>query len=127
MAVVPGPFASLRTGTLICTQFKSCTVTVFWLRDKLYRDTAPVSANNYVTGDKFAAPIKLVPRQPYNPQDLYPDGKKCAIPSFGRRSFSEGEPCTVTAFRLKYRDSARCLRRVTQPPHNAGPLAVTNH
>ena len=33
-------------------------------------------------------------------------------------------PCTVTAFWLKYRDPARCLRRVTQPPHIAGPLAV---
>ena len=32
-------------------------------------------------------------------------------------------PCTVTAFWLKYRDSAQCLRRVTQPPHIAGPLA----
>ena len=34
----------------------------FWLRDKLYRDTAPVPATNFVTGDKFAAPIKLMPR-----------------------------------------------------------------
>jgi hypothetical protein len=32
-------------------------------------------------------------------------------------------PCTVTASWLKYQDSARCLRRVTQPPHIAGPLA----
>ena len=31
-------------------------------------------------------------------------------------------PCTVTAFWLKNQDSARCLRRVTQPPHIAGPL-----
>jgi len=31
-------------------------------------------------------------------------------------------PCTVTAFWLKYQDSARMLRRVTQPPHIAGPL-----
>ena len=33
-------------------------------------------------------------------------------------------PCTVTAFWLKYQDPARCLRRVTQPPHIAGPLVV---
>ena len=26
-------------------QLKSCTVTDFWLRDKLYRDTAPVPTN----------------------------------------------------------------------------------
>ena len=30
----------------------------------------------------------------------------------------------MTAYRLKYQDSARCLRRVTQPPHIAGPLAT---
>jgi len=28
----------------------------------------------------------------------------------------------VTAFWLKYQDPARMLRRVTQPPHIAGPL-----
>jgi hypothetical protein len=28
----------------------------------LYRDTAPVPAIKFVTGDKFSAPIKLVPR-----------------------------------------------------------------
>jgi len=33
-------------------------------------------------------------------------------------------PCTVTAFWLKYRDRDRMLRRVTQPPHIAGPLYV---
>ena len=33
-------------------------------------------------------------------------------------------PCTVTAYRLKYQDPARMLRRVTQPPHIAGPLGV---
>jgi len=31
-------------------------------------------------------------------------------------------PCTVTAFWLKYQDPDRCSRRVTQPPHIAGPL-----
>ena len=33
-------------------------------------------------------------------------------------------PCTVTTFWLKYQDSALMLRRVTQPPHIAGPLVV---
>ena len=33
---------SLHPDTRICTQLKSCTVTNFWLRDNLYRDTAPV-------------------------------------------------------------------------------------
>jgi len=34
-------------------------------------------------------------------------------------------PCTVIRqlAELKYLDSARMLRRVTQPPHIAGPLA----
>src|SRR4030042_1929456 len=31
---------------------------------------------------------------------------------------------TLTAFWLKNRDSARCCRRVTQPPHIAGPLGA---
>jgi hypothetical protein len=39
-----------------------CTVITYWLRSTLYRDTAPVFANKFVTGDKFAAPIKLVPQ-----------------------------------------------------------------
>jgi hypothetical protein len=30
----------------------------------------------------------------------------------------------VTAFWLKYQDRDRCLRRVTQPPHIAGPLGL---
>ena len=46
----------------ICLQYKSCTVINFWLKDSMYRDTAPVPANNFVNGDKFEAPIKLVPR-----------------------------------------------------------------
>jgi hypothetical protein len=33
-------------------------------------------------------------------------------------------PCTVTVLWLKYQDRDRMLRRVTQPPHIAGPLAV---
>ena len=34
-------------------------LTVFWLRSALYRDTAPVPATSFVTGDKLTAPIKL--------------------------------------------------------------------
>jgi hypothetical protein len=44
---------------------------------------------------------------------LYPDGKNHAIPSLHRDSF------------VAYRDSfVVVLRRVTQPPHIAGPLGV---
>jgi hypothetical protein len=47
--------------------------------------------------------------------------KTRAIPSLptGRQA------CIVTAFWLKYLDPARMLRRVTQPPHIAGPLALS--
>ncbi len=55
-------YTLLNPDTLICPQFKSCTLTNFWLRDNLYRDTALVAAPNFVPGDRFAAPIKLVPR-----------------------------------------------------------------
>ena len=55
----------LNLDSRICPQLKSYTLTIFRLRDNLYRDTAPVPATNFVTGDKFVAPIKLVtqPRQ----------------------------------------------------------------
>ena len=60
--------AGLRAGTLICTQYKSCTVTDFWLRDNLYRDsrlrrdtTASVPTIKIPYRDSFPAPIKLVP------------------------------------------------------------------
>ena len=36
-------------------------------------------------------------------------------------------PCTVTALWLKYQDPARCCRRVTQPPHIAGPLVASRN
>jgi hypothetical protein len=64
-----------------------CIVITYWLRSTLYRDTAPVPASNFVTGDKFAAPISLVTRHSYTSQNLYLDGKKCAIPSLHRDSF----------------------------------------
>jgi len=33
-------------------------------------------------------------------------------------------PCTGTAYWLKFMDTARMLRQVTQPPHIAGPLGI---
>jgi hypothetical protein len=60
------PDTHLRSASVgkarICLQFKSCTLTNFWLRDSLYRDTAPVPTIKFVIGDKFAAPIILVTR-----------------------------------------------------------------
>jgi hypothetical protein len=104
----------LHPDTRICTQLKPCTLTNFWLRDNLYRDTAPVPAINFVTGDKFAAPITIVPRH-----------TQCSIKFCTRTAKSAPyPPCTVTTSWLKYQDPARMLRRVTQPPHIAGPLCV---
>ena len=51
---------------------------------------------------------------------LYLDGKKCAIPSLHRDSI-------LAPPEAGYQDSARMLRRVTQPPHIAGPLAATDN
>ncbi len=95
------PDTHLRSASVgkarIYPQLKSCTVINYCLRDSLYRDTAPVPATYFVTGDKFAAPIKLVPRHSYRSSSLYPDGKKCAIPSLHRDSFlaKVPGPCPV--------------------------------
>jgi hypothetical protein len=69
------------------SQSNFCTLTNYWLRDKLYRDTAPVPATNFVTGDKFAASIKLVgdTRSPH--KNLYLDAKNRATPSLHRDNF----------------------------------------
>jgi hypothetical protein len=104
----------MHPDTRICTQLKSCTVINFWLRDNLYRDTAPVPSARFVTGDKFVAPRQFVPRSRQNAIKFVPRRQK-HVPY---------PPCTGTVSRLKYQDSARMLRRVTQPPHIAGPLVV---
>ena len=146
--MVVAPALRSTQGALICPQLNSCIVTDFRLRDSLYHDTAQVPATNFVTVDKFAAPIKIVPRsrqhsikfvpwpsfaqglrQGFGPQRASEgeDGKNTCHTLITHRSFSEGGPCTVTlryaqGFWLKYQDPARCCRRVTQPPHIAVPL-----
>jgi hypothetical protein len=96
-----------------CPQFKACTVTNLWLRYSLYRDTAPVLATSFVTGDNFAAPIKLVPRSGSNSQTFQYKCKTYAILSLHR-------DCSLA----KVTGSARCLRRVTQPSFIAVPLCA---
>jgi len=71
--LVVAPALRSAQGARICTQFKSCTLTNFWLRDSLYpmtfaalsqglqRDTAPVPPTYILYRDSFPAPIKLVP------------------------------------------------------------------
>ncbi len=43
-------------------QFNSCNWINYWLRDRLHPDAAQVHAQKFVMGDKFIAPINLVPR-----------------------------------------------------------------
>ncbi len=68
----------------------------------------------FVTGDKFAASIKLVPRSRQHVIKFVP----------GLQKHVPYPPCTGINLCLKYLDTARMLRRVTQPPHIAGPLAA---
>jgi hypothetical protein len=82
----------LTSGHARCSQFNSCTLINLWLKPTLYRDTAPVPETSFVTGDNLVAPIHLVPRHSYTSQSLYTDGKKCAIPSLHRDSFSAKVP-----------------------------------
>jgi len=70
-------------------------VIAYQLRSNLYRDRASTQNN------------------------LYHDSKKCAIPSLHRDPPAGG--AKVSARQLA---GARCLRRVTQPPHIAGPLGA---
>ena len=95
-----------------CTQLKFCTLTNFCLRDNLYRDTAPVPIYQLsVPGVNLGHLSNLYRDRACTQYNLYLDGKKHAIP-----------PCTGRNIWLKYRDPARMLRRVTQPPFIAGPL-----
>src|SRR4030042_2370712 len=53
----------------------------------LYRDRASARNKTLYTLTCYQLPINLVPRHSYSSQNLYPDGKKCAIPSLHRDSF----------------------------------------
>jgi hypothetical protein len=61
---------TLHPDTRSCSQFKPCTVINLWLRYCLYRDTALVLAISFLTGDRFLAPICLVPRNGSNSTKL---------------------------------------------------------
>ena len=106
----------MHPDTLICPQFKSCTLINFWLRDKLYRYTAQVPATKFVTGDKFAAPINLAP--PLLNKICTWMAKATPYP-----------PCTVIAFwPAKWRVLGLCpvlSSGNTTSPHIAGPLVAT--
>jgi hypothetical protein len=67
---------NLQPDTRTCPQYKSCIVTVSWLRSYLYRDTAPVPLTKILYPDSFAAPIKLVSRHAYLRLKLVPGWQK---------------------------------------------------
>jgi len=93
----------LYPDTRTCSQLKSCTMTDFWLRDSLSRDTATVPFCNicYLLTDSFHLSAMY--------RDTPVFDKTCTRMA----KTTPYSPCTVTAFWLKYQDSARCLRRVT--------------
>jgi len=66
---------------------------------------------------QFQIPCKLVTRHSYKPDNLYPDGKNCAVPVSHRDYFVA-------------KDEAQCpvLRQVTPTNFIAGPLvAIVGH
>jgi hypothetical protein len=94
------------------TQLKSCNLTRLCLRDKLYRDAAPVPFSNFIYWEKFPAVYQTCTA-------IAPAlNKTCTWMAKSTPYLS----CTGTVICLKYRDAARCLRQVTQPPFIAGPL-----
>jgi hypothetical protein len=96
---------AMHLDTRSCLQSNSCTVTNLWLRNSLYRDTALMPETSFVTGDNFLARIwHCIATRLYLTNSLQ-EGKKYAIPSLHRDSFLPKVP-----------GSARCSRRVTQPP-----------
>ena len=115
------------------------TLTNFLLLDKLYPDTAPVLPSSFVTGDKLATPINLVPgsRQhvtkfvpglqkhvPYPPfpasETMYPDSG--ILPSGRDASVNTTSPycravsCKANCTKLSvYQEFADTQARVLQP------------
>jgi len=90
----------LYPDTRICTQLKPCTMTNFWLRDSLYRDTAQVPIYQIPLPGSIPGHLATLYRDTRNAQlNLYHDGKKCAIPSLHRDHFAAKEtgPCPVLA------------------------------
>lgn len=74
----------LTPETRICKQSKSCTMTTFWLRPSLHRDTAPVSASRFCNPDLFVLPSKFLPRHSSSLSSLYTGAKTRAILSLHR-------------------------------------------
>jgi hypothetical protein len=117
-------------------QLKSCTVTNFGLKDSLYRDTAPVPIYWFSTPRQFPATLKTWTATAPVFNITCTMTAKSAPPSRYARRGTAYPPCTpaahcvragrgVIALWLKYQYLDRMLRRVTQPPHIAGPLPAS--
>ena len=95
-------------------KYKSCTLTIFCLRDNLHRDTAPVPFSNFSYREKYTA--------------VYQTSTATApAPNKIRTWTAKSTPCsphpstgTLTLETSCYHDR----RRATQPPFIAGPLAA---
>ena len=98
------------------SQLNPATMTNYWLRGKLCHDTAPCTLYSSETTMTISLPPCNLCHDTRIPQ-LNPTwmAKTRAIPSWHRDCFSAEEP-----------GSARCVRRVTQPPFIAVPLGVIN-
>jgi hypothetical protein len=74
------------------TSSKSNTLTIFWLRSNLRRDTAPAVALQICYRDYFVPPLKLVLRHSCNALKSAMTAKTRVIPSLHRDYFSAKAP-----------------------------------
>jgi hypothetical protein len=103
-------------GSAHCSQSNSCIMTNYWLRGNSYRDTALCQFTNHLQPRQTIVNLDKLCHDTRIPQ-LVPTwtAKTRAIPSRHRDCFAAEKP-----------GSARCSRRVTQPPFIAVPLALTS-
>ena len=88
-------------------------MTIFCLRDNLYRDAAPVTFTSFIYREKYPAIYQTCTATAPAPNKTRTRTAKSA-PYL---------PCTGTNSRLKYQDPARMLRQVTLTTPTTGPLA----
>jgi hypothetical protein len=90
-------------------------MTIFCLRDKLHRDTAPVPFRNFFYRDYITAVYKIyTATAPERNKNSTRTAKSTPYLSCHRDYFSAKAPGHVAGW----------LRQVTQPPFIAGPLYV---
>jgi len=100
-------------------------MTIFWLRDKLHRDTAPVPSSNFIYLEKHSAIYQTC--TPDDASHVRTFG--ATAPAFNKTCawMAKSTPylsCHREKFPAKVPGPARCPRHVTQPPFIAGPLGA---